>query len=187
MKKIAIFSSHNGSGFDTLYNASKNNILDIEIALVISNNTEAKVIEKANNLNIDNYIINNKLFNDVDKKLYELLIKYNCEYVFLSGYMKKVSPIITNNFKVINSHPALLPNYGGAGMYGKFVHEAVIKNNEKISGVTIHEVNENYDEGKIIYQKSLNLLANETVDSLELKIKELESIAIIDGFKECLK
>jgi phosphoribosylglycinamide formyltransferase-1 len=100
--------------------------------------------------------------------------------------MKKVPLKVTNNFKIINSHPALLPNYGGAGMYGRYVHEAVIKNQEKMSGVTIHEVNENYDEGEIILQKSLTLCENETVESLEKKIKALEKSTIVEGLQKCL-
>ena len=187
MTKVAIFSSHNGSGFDALYQASKSKILDIDIPLVISNNSNAKVIEKAKNLNIENYIINDKLFSNVDEKIVELLNRYECKYIFSSGYMKKISPLITNNFKVINSHPSLLPLYGGAGMYGRFVHEAVINNKERISGVTIHEVDENYDEGEIILQKALNINKDETAQSLETRIKALEQEAIVDGFKLCLK
>jgi len=187
MTKVAIFSSHNGSGFDALYQASKSKILDIDIPLVISNNSNAKVIEKAKNLNIENYIVNDKLFPKVDEKIVELLNRYECKYIFSSGYMKKISPLITNNFTVINSHPSLLPLYGGAGMYGRFVHEAVINNKELISGVTIHEVDENYDEGKIILQKTLNINKDETAQSLETRIKALEQEAIVDGFKLCLK
>ncbi|MEA3553220.1 MAG: formyltransferase family protein [Campylobacterota bacterium] len=187
MTKIAILSSHNGSGFDTLYQASKNNILDIDIPLIISNNTNAKVIQNAKKLNIENHIINDKLFKNVDEEIVKLLNKHNCRYIFLSGYMKKISSLITRNFKVINSHPSLLPLYGGAGMYGRYVHEAVINNKESISGVTIHEVDENYDEGKIILQKSLNIKDDETANSLEERIKILEQEAIIDGFKLCLK
>ncbi|HIP12271.1 MAG TPA: phosphoribosylglycinamide formyltransferase [Arcobacter sp.] len=187
MTNIAIFASHNGSGFEALYEASKNNILDINISLIISSNSSAGILTKAKNLNINNHIVNTDICEDVDAQLTKLLKSNNCEYIFLSGYMKKVSPIITNNFKVINSHPSLLPSYGGAGMYGKYVHEAVIKNNEKISGVTIHEVNENYDEGKIIFQQSLNIIPTDTAIILEQKIKALEKVAIVEGFKLCLK
>lgn len=187
MTKVAILSSHNGSGFEALYQASKNKILDIDIPLVISNNSNAKVLEKAKNLHIENYIVNDKLFSNVDEKIVELLNRYKCKYIFLSGYMKKISTLITNNFKVINSHPSLLPLYGGAGMYGRFVHEAVIKNKDKISGVTIHEVNENYDEGKIILQQTLKIDQNETAQTLETRIKILEQEAIVNGFRLCLK
>ncbi|MEA2049617.1 MAG: phosphoribosylglycinamide formyltransferase [Campylobacterota bacterium] len=186
MTKIAIFSSHNGSGFEALYEASIKKELDIEIGVIISNNSAANVLKKAKNLDIPNYIVNDKVCDNVENRLVELLKEYRCEYIFLSGYMKKISPLITNNYKVINSHPALLPAYGGAGMYGKYVHEAVVANKEKNSGVTIHEVNENYDEGAIILQNSLTLDENETPESLETKIKALEKITIVQGFQKCL-
>ena len=184
--KIAILASHNGSGFEALYDASKSKRLDIEIVVIISNNTDAKILQKANLYNIDNFIVNKNLYDDVDSKIEQLLQEYKCDYIFLSGYMKKISPSLANNFKIINSHPALLPLYGGAGMYGRFVHEAVIKNKEKISGVTIHEVNENYDEGKIILQKTLSLQSDESVNSLESKIKNLEQEAIVEAFRKLL-
>jgi len=184
--KIAILASYNGSGFEALYDASKSKRLDIEIVVIISNNTDAKILQKANLYNIDNFIVNKNLYDDVDSKIEQLLQEYKCDYIFLSGYMKKISPFLANNFKIINSHPALLPKYGGAGMYGRFVHEAVIKNKEKISGVTIHEVNENYDEGKIILQKTLSLQSDESVNSLESKIKNLEQEAIVEAYEKLL-
>lgn len=183
MPRVAILASYNGSGFVALYEAMQSGKLSIEIPLVISNNSSATVLETATAYGIKNFAINTKTETNPDAKIEELLHEYGCSYVFLSGYMKKVAPNITQNFKVINSHPALLPNYGGAGMYGRFVHEAVIKNSEKISGVTIHEVDENYDEGKIILQKKLSLAKDETAHSLEAKIKELEKIAIVEAFQ----
>ena len=186
MKNLAIMASHNGSGFNALHKAMLDDILDIDIKLVISNNSNAKVLQNASAYGIDNFLINTNTHENPDEEIYALLKQYDCEYIFLSGYMKKISPIITNNFKVINSHPSLLPKYGGTGMYGHFVHEAVIANNEKMSGVTIHEVNEVYDSGEIILQKELYLENNETSQSLEKKIKDLEQIAIVDAFKICL-
>lgn len=183
MTKIAILASYNGSGFNALYEASQKRELNIEIVLVISNNSDAVALQNASKYGIDNLAINSKTVDNPDAKIEQLLHKYGCKYVFLSGYMKKVGENITKNFKVINSHPALLPNYGGAGMYGRFVHEAVMKNQEKVSGVTIHEVNENYDEGKIILQKKLILDEDESVDSLEAKIKKLEQSTIVEAFK----
>jgi phosphoribosylglycinamide formyltransferase-1 len=187
MTNIAIFASHNGSGFDTLYKAQQDKLLDIDIKLVISNNTDAQVIKNSKKHNINSHIINSKTSENVDEKIYNLLEEQNCEYVFLSGYMKKLSAKITKNFKVINSHPSLLPKFGGAKMYGRYVHETVIQSKDSISGVTIHKVNENYDDGEIILQKELVLSKDETAQSLEIKIKNLEKIAIIEGFKKCLK
>lgn len=187
MKNIAILSSHNGSGLDTLHNACLQNILDIDIKLVISNNTNAPVREKAKNYNIPDYLVNAKTDSNVDEKIFNLLKESKCEYVFLAGYMKKLSPKITQNFKVLNSHPSLLPKYGGAGMYGSLVHEAVIQNNETVSGVTVHEVNENYDEGKVILQKELLISEDDTAQTLETKIKDLEKRVIVEAFELCLK
>ena len=187
MRKIAIFASYNGSGFDALYDAMNNGILDIDISFVMSNNTNAKVLEKAQNRNIKNYLINDKLYENSEEEIIRLLKENNCEFIFLSGYMKKISSTITNNYKVINSHPSLLPDFGGVGMYGRKVHEAVIHAKVKTSGVTVHEVNENYDEGKVILQKSLDILESDTVDTLEDKIKDLERTTIVQGVQLCLK
>lgn len=185
MINVAILASHNGSGFDALYNASAD--LNIKIVLIISNNSDAAVLQKAKNCNIESFVVNSKTTDNPDEHIKKLLQESKCEYVFLSGYMKKLSVGLTQNFKFINSHPALLPKYGGKGMYGRFVHEAVVKNAEEKSGVTIHEVNENFDEGKIIFQDSVALERDETAQSLEKKIKKLEATAIVEGFKICLK
>jgi len=184
MTKIAILSSHNGSGFDTLFHAQKE--LNISIEVLISNNTDAKSLQKAKSRNIETHIINAKTSDTPDLKILEILKMKQCKFVFLSGYMKKLSAEITKHFTVINSHPSLLPKYGGKGMYGRHVHEAVIHNKESKSGCTLHYVNEVYDEGKIILQNTLILTPNEDVDSLETKIKELERTTILEGFKRCL-
>ncbi len=187
MDNIAIFASHNGSIFDTLYEASLKKELFINISLIISNNNDATILQKAQDKHIPHFTVNNKLYNNPDMILDDLLTQYNIKYIILAGYMKKISPFLANKYLIINSHPALLPKYGGVGMYGKFVHEAVIKNGDSQSGVTIHKVNDRYDEGEIICQKSIKLSQDETVESLENKIKELEKIAMVDALKSCLK
>ena len=191
MTKIGILASYNGSGFETIQKAILDKKLDAKIVVVITNNTNAGVLEKAESYNIPYFIINDKRYpgQDIDDKIARLLVEFDCDYIFLSGYMKKIESNLLNSFpnKIINTHPAILPSiYGGKGMYGRFVHEAVIKNGEKKSGVTIHYVNEVYDEGEIILTKELELDNNETVDSLEDKIKNLESIAIIEAFEKLL-
>jgi phosphoribosylglycinamide formyltransferase-1 len=185
--KVAILASHNGSGFSALYEAAEKKEIDIEIVLVISNNSNATVLQNAADYGIKNLVVNSKTDINPDEKIEELLREHNCKSIFLSGYMKKVGDSITKNFQVINSHPALLPKYGGLGMYGRHVHEEVIKNREIVSGVTIHEVDAEYDSGKIILQKELKLSIDESVDSLEEKIKKLEQSAIVEAFKKYLK
>ena len=182
MHNLAIFASHNGTAFTSINKES-----NINVSLIISNNTNANILQKAKDSNIPNFVVNDNVCENSDERIIELLEEYNCSYIFLAGYMKKISPTLSKKYKIINSHPALLPNYGGKGMYGRFVHEAVIKNNESQSGVTIHEVNENYDEGAIILQQKVLLEENETVESLENKIKQLEQKTIIEALKICLK
>lgn len=191
MTKIGILASYNGSGFETIQKAIENKILDAKVVVVITNNTNAGVLEKAESYNIPYFIINDKRYPglDIDDKITRLLLEFGCDYIFLSGYMKKIESKLLNAYpnKIINTHPAILPSiYGGVGMYGRFVHEAVIKNGEKESGVTIHFVNEVYDEGEKILVKKLKLEENETVDTLEEKIKNLEKEAIVEAFEKLL-
>lgn len=186
MKRVAIFSSHNGSGYDAIHEAIEQNRLNATVVFVLTNNTNANVLLKAKQNNVPSYLINATTHKEPDSAIYELLIRHKCTHIFLSGYMKKISPKLTNNFFIINSHPSLLPKYGGSGMYGRRVHQAVIQNKEEHSGVTIHQVNEAYDEGKIVLQKELKLAPNESVDSLESRIKELEKVAIIEALIQCL-
>ena len=191
IKKIGIVASYNGSVFETIQKAIIEKKLNAKVVVVITNNTNAGVLEKAESYNIPYFIINDKRYpgQDIDDKIARLLLEFDCDYIFLSGYMKKIGSKLLSVFpnKIINTHPALLPSiYGGVGMYGRFVHEAVIKNAEKKSGVTIHYIDEVYDEGEIILTKELEIAQNETVDSLENRIKELESIAIIEAFQKLL-
>ena len=190
MKRIGILSSYNGSGFETIQKACEEKILDAQVVLVISNNTTAKVLEKAENKNIPNFIINANRFPDenLDEKITNMMLEFKVDYIFLSGYMKKIEKNLVTTFenKIINSHPALLPKFGGKGMYGTNVHKAVVEAKEKESGCTIHFVNENYDEGEFILQNTIKLDEDESVESLENKIKKLESVTIIEAFKKII-
>lgn len=188
MKKIGILASHNGSGFDAIYNACTSNNLDAQVVLIVSNNSDAGVLAKANERHIANEVINAKLYpnENLDAKITQLFLEHECDYIFLSGYMKKLEEQLIKTFenRIINAHPALLPKFGGKGMYGRYVHEAVLQANEQESGCTIHFVNEEYDEGQYILQKSIAIKSDETVESLENKIKSLESVAIIEAFNK---
>ena len=191
MKKIGILASYNGSGFETIQKAIDQGILDAKVCVIITNNSNAGVLEKASKYGIESFVINKNLFPDgnLDLKIAQTLKKFDCDYIFLSGYMKKIEENLLKTFpkKIINTHPAILPSiYGGAGMYGSFVHEAVVKNGEKKSGVTIHYIDENYDEGETILIKELELALDETADSLENRIKELEKTAIVEAFVKVL-
>ncbi|MGB1226815.1 MAG: phosphoribosylglycinamide formyltransferase [Poseidonibacter sp.] len=191
MKRIGILASYNGSGFLTIQKAIEQKILDAQVIVVVSNNSNANVLKSAEDMQIPNFIINEKKYpnENIDEKIANLFKEFKCDYIFCSGYMKMIGTNLISKFeeKIVNTHPALLPSkYGGKGMYGRFVHEAIIKNNEAKSGVTIHFVNEKYDDGKIILKKELKLENDETVDSLENRIKDLENIAIVEAFEKLL-
>ncbi|OCL84276.1 Phosphoribosylglycinamide formyltransferase [Arcobacter porcinus] len=191
VKKIGILASYNGSGFETIQKAIESGILNAKVEVIITNNSNAGVLEKAKNYGVKSFVINQKLFpeDNIDLKIAQTLKEFDCDYIFLSGYMKKIEENMLKTFpnKIINTHPAILPSiYGGAGMYGSFVHQAVVKNGEKKSGVTIHYVNENYDEGEKILIKELLLNSDETAETLETRIKELEKSAIVEAFEKVL-
>ena len=186
MIRIVILASGSGSNAENIVSHFVNNN-SISVVEILCNKKDAKVFERAKRLNVNCLYFNKKAFTDSDEVLNQL--KKNADYIILAGFLLKIPTKIIEAFpnKIINTHPAILPSiYGGKGMYGKFVHEAVIKNGEKKSGVTIHYVNEVYDDGEIILTKELEITLNETVDSLENRIKELEKEAIIEAFEKLL-
>ena len=173
MKRIVILASGSGSNAENIINYFKNNKF-ISIERVLSNKKNAFVLERAKRLNVSNMSFNRSDFYN-SNKIVELL-KKNADYVILAGFLWKIPQNILEAFpnKIINIHPALLPKYGGKGMYGMHVHEAVVANSEKESGITIHYVNENYDEGAIIFQKSFDVVPTDTADDVAGKIHTLE-------------
>lgn len=173
MKHLVIFASGSGSNAENIIRYFNSNSL-VKIDLIATNNSSAGVIERAKLLDIS-YIIFNKADLHSDEILKLDTIK-KADLIILAGFLLKMPTnfILSLPKKIINIHPALLPKYGGKGMYGDFVHQAVIANHEKESGISIHYVNENYDEGAVIFQKSFPLDANETAESLAQKIHKLE-------------
>jgi phosphoribosylglycinamide formyltransferase-1 len=173
MQNIVIFASGAGSNAENIIRYFKNNSKK-SIVAVFSNNANAKVIEKAKNLDVQTIVFNkDELYGDfVLKNLKEL----NPDLIVLAGFLLKFPEHIIIEFpnKIINIHPALLPKYGGKGMYGKYVHQAVLDNKENETGITIHYVNEHYDEGEFIFQKSVNIEDCNTAEEIAHKIHELE-------------
>jgi len=174
MINIAIFASGSGSNAQRIAEYFEN-YSDIIINRIYSNKKDAYVLERATNLNIPSTIFNRNDFYQSDQIL-DNLRKENTDLIVLAGFLWLVPDNLLKNFKnrIINIHPALLPKYGGKGMYGSKVHEAVIANKEPESGITIHIVNEEYDEGEIIFQGKCTIEKGETPTSLAKKIHELE-------------
>jgi formyltetrahydrofolate-dependent phosphoribosylglycinamide formyltransferase len=178
---ICVFASGAGSNFRAIIDAAKNGKISSDISLLITNNPGcgAEEIAKKNSISVE--IINRKIFPDLSKddysgKFIKILRAYKIDFIVLAGYMKQVPDKVIEIYRdrIINIHPALLPLFGGKGMFGINVHKAVIKSGMKVSGITIHYVNEVYDEGKIIFQRCVDIANDETPDSLQKKIRLLE-------------
>ena len=174
MKRIVIFASGSGSNAENIarYFSGSN---DIEISLILSNKKEAFVHERAKKLGIPSYTFSKTEFDEADLIL-ETLQQYEIDFIVLAGFLLKVSQPILEAFpnRIINIHPALLPKYGGKGMYGDRVHRAVIDAGEKESGISIHYVNEHYDEGDIIFQATCEVLPGDSPDDIAQKVHQLE-------------
>jgi formyltetrahydrofolate-dependent phosphoribosylglycinamide formyltransferase len=179
---IAIFASGGGSNAEVIIKTLPQLLLDkntiAKIALVISNNAKAGVFNIAlqNNLPVAIIDLKGKNTTEIDTAYLSILKEHAIDFIILAGYLKKIPTALIKAYpqKIINIHPALLPAYGGAGMYGMHVHEAVVLAGEKLSGITIHYVDEVYDHGKIIFQKTCDLEEGETGESLAKKVLELE-------------
>ncbi|MEN8824939.1 MAG: phosphoribosylglycinamide formyltransferase [Wenyingzhuangia sp.] len=173
MIKIVILASGSGSNAEriTQYFSSHKNV---EISYILSNKNDAFVLERAKKHGIKTKVFSNKEMKEQIEFLN--LLKTEADFIVLAGFLLKVPEHIIKAFpnKIINIHPALLPNYGGKGMYGMHVHRAVKKNNETETGITIHYVNENYDEGAIIFQAKTALTTEDTPETIANKIHELE-------------
>ncbi|MCA0131186.1 phosphoribosylglycinamide formyltransferase [Winogradskyella alexanderae] len=174
MKRVVIFASGSGSNAENLIKFFHNND-NVSVIQVLTNNPHAKVLDRCKKLNISALSFNRVAFSKSEDILNILKIQ-KPDLIVLAGFLWKFPKFILNHFpnKVINIHPALLPKYGGKGMYGMHVHEAVVANGEKESGITIHYVNENYDEGAIIFQEKCEILASDTPQDVASKIHDLE-------------
>jgi len=173
-KKIAIFASGSGSNTQSIieYFQQKENI---EIALIMCNKSNAFVVQRAQKLGVKCIVFNSETFKN-NLGFLDILSKYEVNWIVLAGFLLKIPEYIIEDFqgKIINIHPALLPKYGGKGMYGMNVHRSVIENNETESGISIHYVNKNYDEGKMIFQASCAINAGDSPEDLANKIRLLE-------------
>ncbi len=174
MKRIIIFASGSGTNAENLikfFNTRK----DVSVVQVLTNNPYAKVIDRCNNLKVSCLSFNRTAFY-AENHVLDLLKAINPDIIVLAGFLWKFPTPILDAFenKVINIHPALLPKYGGKGMYGMHVHESVVANKERETGITIHYVNEHYDEGAVIFQSKCEVKSNDSAETVAAKIHELE-------------
>ena len=174
VKKLAIFASGNGSNAEKIFEHFKGSD-HVEVSLLLTNNPNALVIERAKRYNVPVAVFNRKGFYETEE-ITDMLLSHEVDLIVLAGFMWLVPPSLVKAFpnKIINIHPALLPKYGGKGMYGDFVHKAVVEAKESESGITIHFVNEHYDEGQIIFQERCTVSPDDTPETLAGKVHLLE-------------
>lgn len=189
---IAFFASYNGSAAHAITDACLNGDLIASPVLLMTNNPDAKAIEWAENKGLKTIVLNNKTHPDpidLDKAIASKLKENKINIACCSGYMKLVAPktIEAVQGKILNIHPALLPKYGGKGMYGSYVHQAVKESNDTETGATIHLVNNEYDEGRIIAQKTIPLSPEDSAKDIENKVKDIEPKFYVETIKKILK
>jgi len=175
MKKIVLFASGSGTNAENIISHFKNNGI-AKVAAVFSNNPNAFVLERAKNHGISTVVFTNEELKS--GTILQMLQELKPDLIVLAGFLLQFPENIIKQFpnKIINIHPALLPKYGGKGMYGMHVHKAVLENKETETGITIHYVNENYDEGKMIFQQNTVIDNCTSAEAIAAKIHELEQL-----------
>ena len=171
--KLAIFASGSGSNAIKIIEYFKNHS-QIKIELIATNNAKAGILEKVKNIDIPFYVFNKEMLQS--NEVLEKLIAYQIDGIILAGFLALIPLNLIKAYpnKIINIHPALLPKYGGKGMYGSNVHRAVFANKETSSGLTIHLVNEEFDKGKVLFQASTNIVNCNNPDQVQKKVLDLE-------------
>ncbi len=189
--RLAVFCSGSGSNFKSIYQAIAEKTLNAEIVLCLSNRSQCGAMEFARQQGIAILHITEKQFDTFDEFAAEMVKQLKdarIDNVLLAGYMRKVPDAVVKAFpdKMLNIHPALLPKFGGEGMYGLHVHTAVLEAGERESGATVHFVNEEYDKGKILLQRTVPVLAGDTPESLAARVLECEHRLYPDALEKLL-
>ena len=182
---IAVFASHGGSDLQAIIDGCKSNKIGANVSIVISNNGSSMALQRAKNEGIPSYHLSAKKFGSEEllaEKILEVLSKYQIDMIFLAGYMRMlhISILEKYNNRIFNIHPALLPKFGGKGMYGMNVHTAVVEAKEKETGVTIHRVSAEYDSGEIVAQTTVPVHENDTPEELGARVLEKEHEFLVE-------
>ncbi len=183
--KIGFLASHRGSNMQAVVEACEAGRLPVTPAVLICNNRGAEAIDRAKKHGIPAYVLNSVTHPDpekLDRAMLEALQRHESEIVLLAGFMKKLGPLTLSAFRgrILNIHPALLPKYGGQGMFGAHVHRAVLAAGEKVSGISIHLVDEEYDHGKVLAQAEVPVLEGDSVESLAARILKKEHEFLVE-------
>ena len=174
----------NGTTLQSIIDATQNKKLDAQIILVISDHENAYALQRAKDANIETYVIKEKTTPEIDKELTNKLQSYKVDLIVLAGFLRMIGNSLLSQYTIINTHPSLLPKFGGKGMYGINVHKAVIEANEEYSGVTLHYVNNEYDKGSIIKQTKVKVEPTDTAQTLSAKVQKAEKIQLIEVLQD---
>jgi phosphoribosylglycinamide formyltransferase-1 len=176
---LGFFASHGGTNMQAILDACKDGRLQAKPCVVISNNSDSTALDRARREGIPWYHLSGKTHpvrDELDTAILDRLQRHDVNLVILAGYMKLLGPLTLSEYRgrVLNIHPALLPKFGGKGMYGKAVHEAVLAAGERVTGVTIHLADEEYDHGPIVAQREVPVQEDDTTDSLAARVLKHE-------------
>jgi phosphoribosylglycinamide formyltransferase-1 len=188
---LGFLASHRGSNMQAVVAACRAGVLAANPAVLVSNNRQAEAVARAEQQSIPAYVLNVVTHPDpeaLDQAMLDVLRKHACDLIVLAGFMKKIGPRVLAAYRnrILNIHPSLLPKFGGQGMYGRAVHEAVLKAGEKVTGVTIHLVNEAYDEGRILAQAEVPVLPDDNVESLAARVLKREHAFLVETLRDIL-
>lgn len=188
---IAVFASHGGSDLQAIIDGCAAGKIPARVCVVISNNSNSRALQRARDAGIPAFHLSAKTVghgsaNALSEKTLEILREHKADIVFLAGYMKKMPEAVLKEFegRIYNIHPSLLPKFGGRGMYGINVHTAVLEAGETESGFTIHRVTAEYDEGAILMQKKVPVLADDTPETLAARVLETEHKGLVEFLRD---
>jgi phosphoribosylglycinamide formyltransferase-1 len=187
--RIGVLASGAGTTLQAVIDAIESGELAAEIAIVISNNSHSRALERAAKHALPSAHLSTVTHHqqrDLDAAICHALLLRKTNIVLLAGYMKKLGPVTLKAFtgRVINTHPALLPKHGGQGMYGSRVHEAVLKSGEKVSGVSVHLVDRDYDTGRVLAQREVRVEPGDDVRSLTARVQEVERKFLVEVLRQ---
>jgi len=186
---LGFLASGRSSNMQAIIDACRGGQLDCRPAVVISNNPDSGALERARKAGIPGYHLSRNTHpapEDLDRTIMATLRRHGVDLVVLAGYMKKVGPEVLEAYRhrIVNIHPALLPKFGGVGMYGMKVHEAVIAAGERETGVTVHLVNDEYDTGSVLAQRAVPVAPDDTAESLATRVIEVEHVLYVETLQK---
>ncbi len=189
MMNIGFLASHRGSNMQSVVEACRDGVLPANPAVLICNNRQAEVVSRAEQQGIPAYVLNAKTHADpdeLDRVMLDALKRHKCDVIVLAGFMKKIGPRVLEAFggRIMNIHPSLLPKHGGQGMYGRRVHEAVLAAGDTVTGISIHLVNGEYDEGRVLAQCEVPVFSHDTVETLAARVLGREHTFLVETLCE---